>query len=116
MKFRLLERVSFRESTKTMYLNLLKAHPRLKLDNDEVVVFLSQMEDHMHWVYGFMTLDDGSIVLRSRSLRLMKGEWDVTKLRDYARQANMKITDWSVFERALKKVHKQLQAAAKAAA
>lgn len=108
MKFRLLEKASFRASTKTLWMDLTKAHPRLKLDDDEVVVFLSQTEDNMRFVYGYMTLDDGAVVLRSRELRLMKGEWNVMRLREYARKAGINITDWRVFDKALKHVQKQL--------
>jgi hypothetical protein len=100
---------------KTLYADLIKAHPRLKLDDDEVVVFLSQTEDNLRLCYGFMELDDGSVVLRSRELRLMKGSWSVLKLKSYAKQANMKITDWSIFDKALRKASDKLIASAKAA-
>ncbi len=113
MKFRLLERTSFRASTKTMWLDLMKAHPRLRLADDEVVVFLSQREDNLRLVYGYMALDDGGVVLRSRELRLMEGEWSVTRLKEYAAKAGMKIDDWSAFDRALKKVGEDIAAVAK---
>lgn len=116
MKFRLLEKVSFRASTKTMWQDLLRAHPRLRLSDDEVVVFLSQREDNLRLVYGYLELDDGSTVLRSRELRLTQGSWDVLKLKDYANRAGMRITDWSVFEKALRKATTALVSAARKAA
>lgn len=108
MKFRLLEKVSFRESTRTMWFNLIKAHPRMRLADEEVVVFLSQSLDNLRFVYGVMELDDGSLVLRSRELRMLKGEWDLLKLKSYAAKAGMRISDWSVFEKALKQTTEKL--------
>jgi hypothetical protein len=73
----------------------------------------------MRFVYGYLRLGDNDVVLRSRELRLMKGSWSIDKLKTYASMANMKITDWSVFEKALKvatdKVLRDARAAFKAA-
>lgn len=116
MKFRWLLTVSFRKSEKTLYAELLKAHPRFKLDESEVVAFLSQGKDQLVWCYGYLILDDGSVVLRTRKLRLLKGEWDVLRLKEYAAKTNLKIDDWSVFDKALKQTHKRLLASVKKAA
>jgi len=109
MKFRSLEKVPFRKSEKTRWFEFVAAHPRVaKLGDDEVVAFVSQTYEQLDWVYGVMELDDGSLVLRSRKLRLLKGEWDVLKLKDYAKKAGMKIDDWSVFEGVLAKLRKKI--------
>lgn len=98
-----------------MWLDLIRAHPRLKLDEDEVVVFLSQSEDNLRLVYGCMELDDGALVLRSRELRMMKGTWSIFQLKEYARRAGLKINDWTVLDRVMKKAKDKLTAALKAA-
>lgn len=116
MKFRALERTAFRKSEKTRWLEFMAQHPRFKLHDDEVLAFVSQTYEQIDWIYGVMELEDGSQVLRSRKLRLMKGEWDIVKLREYAKRAGIKVDDWSVFDGALAKAKKRVKAAKKAEA
>lgn len=113
MKFRALERTAFRKSEKTRWLEFMDAHPRFKLGDDEVLVFVSQTYEQIDWIYGVMELDDGSLVLRSRKLRLMKGEWNILRIKEYAAKAGIKVSDWSVFEGALAKLRKQIVKAKK---
>ncbi len=113
MKFRALERVPFRKSEKTRWFDFIAEHPRFKLGDDEVLVFVSQSYETMDWLYGVLELEDGSLVLRSRRLRLLKGEWNILRLKDYAKRVGLKVEDWSVFEGALAKLRKQLLKAKK---
>lgn len=115
MKFKTLEKVSFRLSEKTSFDHIVKLGSRFSLRHDEVVVLLSQTEDQLTFVSGYTPLTDGAKTLTSRRLRLTKGTWDVFRLKEYAAKADLKIDDWSVFERSMRKAHRIVASAARKA-
>lgn len=115
MKFKMLEKVSFRLSEQTSFDHIAKQGTRFSLRHDEVVVLLSQTEDQLIFVSGYTPLEDGAKVLTSRRLRLTKGTWDVLRLKEYARNVGLHVTDWSVLNKAMRKAHRVALRALKAA-
>lgn len=117
MKFKMLEKVSFRLSERTSFDHIVKQALRRKpgftVRHDEVVVLLSQTEDQLVFVSGYTLLEDGSKVLSSRRLRLTKGTWNVFRLKEYARLAGLRIDDWSVLEKSMRKTCRIVVAAAR---
>lgn len=113
------EKVSFRLSERTSFDNIVRQSMSRKLSltirHDEVVVLLSQTEDQLIFVSGYTPLEDGAKVLSSRRLRLTKGTWDVLKLKEYARLVGLKVDDWSVLERSMRKARRIAMAAARRA-
>lgn len=103
MKFKMLEKVSFRLSERTSFDHIVKQGLRFSIRHDEVVVLLSQTEDQLIFVSGYTPLEDGAKVLSSRRLRLTRGTWDVLRLKEYARYVGLHVTDWSVFEKSMRK-------------
>lgn len=115
MKFKMLEKVSFRLSERTSFDHIVKRGLRFSLRHDEVVVLLSQTEDQLVFVSGYMPLDDGAKVLTSRRMRLTKGTWDVLRLKEYAKNVGLHVTDWSVLERSMRKARQITVAAVRKA-
>ncbi len=115
MKFKMLEKVSFRLSEQTSFDHIVKQSLRFSLRHDEVVVLLSQTEDQLIFVSGYMRLEDGAKVLTSRRLRLTKGTWDVLRLKEYARAVGLRVDDWSVLEKSMRKAHRIVAAMARRA-
>lgn len=115
MKFKMLEKVSFRLSEQTSFDYIAKQRLRFSLRHDEVVVLLSQTENQLIFVSGYTPLEDGAKVLTSRRLRLTKGTWDVLRLKEYARLAGLRIDDWSVFEKSMRKARRVTVAVARKA-
>lgn len=110
MKFKVLEKVSFRLSEQTSFDYITKQGLRFSLRHDEVVVLLSQTEDQLIFVSGYTPLEDGVKVLTSRRLRLNKGTWDVLRLKEYAKLVGLRIDDWSVLEKSMRKAHRVIAA------
>jgi len=115
MKFKMLEKVSFRLSEQTSFDHIVKQGTRFSLRHDEVVVLLSQTEDQLIFVSGYTPLDDGAKVLTSRRMRLTRGAWDVLRLKEYARNVGLHVTDWSVLDKSMRKAHRMTLKALKAA-
>lgn len=115
MKFKMLEKVSFRLSEQTSFDHIAKQGLRFSLRHDEVVVLLSQTEDQLIFVSGYTPLEDGAKVLSSRRLRLTKGTWDVLRLKEYARLVGLKVDDWSVLDKTMRKAHRIVATAARRA-
>lgn len=115
MKFKMLEKVSFRLSEQTSFDHIVKRSQRFSLRHDEVVVLLSQTEDQLIFVSGYTPLEDGAKVLTSWRLRLTKGTWDVLRLKEYARNVGLTVTDWSVLDKSMRKAHRIALKALKAA-
>ncbi len=112
MKFKMLEKVSFRLSEQTSFDYIAKRGLRFSLRHDEVEVLLSQTEDQLIFVSGYTPLEDGAKVLTSRRMRLTKGTWDVMRLKEYARTVGLRVDDWSVLEKSMRKAHTIIMAAA----
>lgn len=119
MKFKMLEKVSFRLSEQTSFDKIMKQVMSRKFSfsvrHDEVVVLLSQSEDQLIFVSGYTPLEDGAKVLTSRRLRLTKGTWDVLRLKEYARLVGLRVDDWSVLEKSMRKARQVVVAAARKA-
>jgi hypothetical protein len=115
MKFKMLEKVSFRLSEQTSFDHIVKQGTRFSLRHDEVVVLLSQTEDQLIFVSGYTPLDDGAKVLTSRRLRLTKGTWDALRLKEYARNVGLTVTDWSVLDKSMRKARRVVATAARRA-
>jgi hypothetical protein len=95
MRFKMFEKVSFRLSERTSYDLIARRKLSFSQRHDEVVVLLSQSEDQLVFVSGYVPLDGGAKVLSSRRLRLTKGTWDVLRLKEYAELVGLEIDDWS---------------------
>ncbi len=105
MKFKMFEKVSFRQSEQTSF-DAIAKRTRLSLKPGEVVVLLSQSEDQLMFVGSYLPIgEDGAAVLTSRRLRLTKGTWDVLKLKEYARVAGLRVDDWSVLDKSMRRAH-----------
>ena len=115
MKFKMLEKVSFRLSEQTSFDHIAAQDRRFSLRHDEIVVLLSQTEDQLVFVSGYTPLEDGARVLTSRRLRLTKGTWDVLRLKEYARHVGLYVSDWSVLEKSMRKARRVAIAAARRA-
>jgi hypothetical protein len=115
MKFKTFEKVSFRLSEQTSYDLIAKRKLSFSHRHDEVVVLLSQSEDQLIFVSGYVPLDGGARVLSSRRLRLTKGTWDVLKLKEYAELVGLKVDDWSILDRAMRSARQRAMRALKAA-
>lgn len=115
MKFKMLEKVSFRLSEQTSFDKIAKQALRFSIRHDEVVVLLSQTEDQLIFVSGYTPLEDGAKVLTSRRLRLTKGTWDVLRLKEYASLVGLRVDDWSVLEKSMRKARRITVAAARKA-
>ena len=113
MKFKFFEKVSFQLSERTAYDAIARRSPRFSQRHDEVVVLLSQTENQLMFVSGYVPLDGGGTVLSSRRLRLTKGTWDILKLKEYAELVGLKVTDWSLLERSLRRAKKLVTGAAR---
>lgn len=115
MRFKMFEKVSFRLSEQTSYDLIARRGLRFSQRHDEVVVLLSQSEDQLMFVSGYVPLDGSSKVLSSRRLRLTKGTWDVLKLKEYAGLVGLKVDDWSILNRAMRSAKQRVVRALKAA-
>lgn len=115
MKFKMFEKVSFRLSEQTSYDLIVKRKLSFSQRHDEVVVLLSQSEDQLIFVSGYVPLDGGARVLSSRRLRLTKGQWDVLKLKEYAELVGLKVTDWSILDRAMRSAKQTIRHTLRAA-
>ena len=115
----MLEKVSFRLSEQTSFDHIIKQFMNRRLNfsirHDEVVVLLSQTEDQLIFVSGYTPLEDGAKVLTSRRLRLTKGTWDVMRLKEYAQLVGLRVDDWSVLEKSMRKARRVTVAAARKA-
>ncbi len=104
MKFKFFDIVSFSMTERTHYDAITKAYPRLRrMDKEDVIGLLSRVGDQLTWVHGVTRLDNGVGVLTSTKLRLDRGTWSVLLLKEYASKAGLKITDWSLLDKAMKK-------------
>lgn len=117
MKFKMFEKVSFRLSEQTSYDLIVKRKARLSFSHrhDEVVVLLSQSEDQLIFVSGYVPLEGGARVLFSRRLRLTKGTWDVLRLKEYAELVGLEVDDWSILDKAMRSARQRAIRALKAA-
>lgn len=115
MKFKMFEKVSFRLSEQTSYDLITRRKLSFSHRHDEVVVLLSQSEDQLVFVSGYVPLDGGARVLSSRRLRLTRGTWDVLKLKEYAERVGLRVDDWSILDRAMRSARQRAMRALKTA-
>jgi len=97
MRLRLIERVDFRKSELSNYLEHVKDKDK-KLGKDDVALFISQSGNQLVFVYGFTDMDEKKKVLRSERLRITGGTWNPLMLQNYAERVGLHLDGLRRFE------------------
>lgn len=110
MKIREIVTGDFRRCEKTLFEEYCKFNRIHMLRPGEVIVFLSQKQDQLLFVYGWTSVEDpdfvaNRLVLRSARHRLMHGTWNPLMLRNYANAAGLAIEGLRRFEDFYKDLH-----------
>lgn len=115
MRLVAVETVDFRRSELTNITTLQQAHPRLRaLGKNDVVLLRNLGGNQLVFIHGFYLFNVKDMAqaryLRSERLRLLNGSvWDPIKLKDYARQAGIRLENVELYERVVAKLAKAIK-------